>query len=357
MRLDRKNQTLNDYQELVVDPQLLVVSANGGLFQHKAINGPITPGIHLSQVFKGFWSPDIRSLCLQALHQGQTGTVVRELDRDGAYLVLEVNASPRIQDQRVIGVFVQVRDVTIEKRLQRQQAVNDKMKTISLLASEIVHKMNNPIAAILNRIGGLLVEDENENSVKTFRSELYEIQEQLYAISLVTNALTAFSMEKQTDFKLIQVNAVIENAVNLLKLFEIEKKVVYNINLDDQLPRILGSEVTLEQGLVNILRNAFESAPEKGGEVAITSKIDEQFKDFITISIADNGSGIAPEYLEFVIDPFFSTKKDGNHNGLGLSVAYGIVSNHHGSIEISSTPQKGTTVNILLPIASSVIGR
>ena len=152
------------------------------------------------------------------------------------------------------------------------------------------------------------------------------------------------------DFKLVQTNVIIENAVNLLKLFETNKKINYQINLDPNLPRVLGSEVTLEQSLVNIFRNAIDAVPPDGGDLKITSRIDRQFKDFINIVISDNGRGIPPENLDHVVDPFFSTK-DSGHNGLGLSVSYGIISNHHGSIEMASTPEKGTTINILLPIA------
>ena len=344
------SRTLNDYVELRADPEFQVVSSHGALFKYKKICDPIEPGASLSKIFKGFWSPEIRNICALALNRGETGKVVQELNRNGAYLALEATAAPYVHEMRVEGVTLFVRDVTMSQRLERQQSLNSKMKTISQLASEIVHKMNNPIAAILNRIGGMLVEDRTDCSAESLRTDLQEIQEQLYSVSLITNALTAFSTETHSDFKLIQANVIIENALNLLMMFEADKTINYQVDLDENLPRILGSEVTLEQSLVNILRNAMDAVPEKDGILIITSGIDHQFKDFIKISISDNGRGIAPENLEQIVDPFFSTK-DGNHNGLGLSVSYGIISNHQGSIEISSTPETGTAINILLPIA------
>ena len=350
MRSDFENLTLNDYLEVRADPEWQVISSHGALFQHKKLCDRIQPGTNLSKVFKGFWSPNIRHVCSLALNRGETGTTVQELDRNGDYLVLQVTAAPFIKDLQLAGVTIFVQDVTVANRLQRQEVQNNKMKTISQLASEIVHKMNNPIAAILNRIGSMLVEETDAISYDLFRADLQEIQEQLYSVSLVTNALTAFSTETQSDFKLIQANVIIEDAINLLKLFELDKAIDYHVHLDQNLPRILGSEVTLEQSLVNILRNAIEAAPESGGDLTVTSGIDEQFKDFISIVILDNGKGIAPENLNSVVDPFYSTK-NGNHNGLGLSVSYGIISNHNGSIEISSSPGNGTKINILLPIA------
>jgi len=350
MRSEFKNQTLDEFLELHVDPQLQIVATHGTLFQHKKIGDVTGPGQHLSKVFKGFWAPDIRSICVLALNRGETGAFVHEVQQNGAYLALEVTVVPKIQEARVAGIVVTVNDITVARRQQQRHALNSKMKTISQLASEIVHKMNNPIAAILNQIGSMLVENLDDMPVESFRENLQEIQEQLYAVSLVTNSLTAFSTETNIDFKLIQTNVIIENALNLLQLFENQKKIRYHADLADDLPRILGSEVTLEQGLVNILKNAIEALPEEGGDVTISSGIDAQFKDFISITISDNGPGIAQENLEQIVDPFFTTK-DSSHNGLGLSVSFGIISNHHGSIEISSMVGKGTTVSILLPIA------
>jgi len=350
MQSEFKNRTLNEFLELQVDPLLHIVASHGALFQQKKISEAPEPGQHLSKVFKGFWSPGIRSICVLALNRGETATIVHEMQNNGAYLALEVTAAPIVQAAQVAGVLVLVQDVTIARRQQQHYILDNKMKTISQLASEIVHKMNNPIAAILNRIGGMLVENLNEIPAESFRSNLQDIQEQLYAVSLVTNSLTAFSTETNMDFKLVQANVIIENALNLLQLFENQKQIHYHVDLDSSLPRILGSEVTLEQGLVNILKNAIEAMPGKGGDLTITSNIDEQFKDFISITIKDNGCGIARENMGSIVDPFFTTK-GGDHHGLGLSVSYGIISNHKGSIEISGVPGKGTAVTILLPIA------
>lgn len=351
MRSDFKNQILNEYLELHVDPQLQIVAFRGTLFEKKKIGDGVLPGRHLSKVFKGFWAPDIRSICVLALNRGETGSIVHEMRHNGAYLALEVAAAPDVKEARIVGIVVLVKDVTIAIRQERRRALTSKMKTISQLASEIVHKMNNPIAAILNQIGGMLVENLNDTPAESFRFNLQEIQEQLYAVSLVTNSLTAFSTETNLDFKLIQVNDVIENAVNLLQLLENNRTIHYHVALDGSLPRILGSEVTLEQGLVNILKNAIEAMPDEGGDLSITSRVDEHFQDFIAVSIRDNGHGIAPENMDYIVDPFFTTK-DSDHNGLGLSVSYGIFSNHNGSIEIASTPGEGTSVTILLPIAN-----
>ncbi len=344
-----ENQVMYEFQEFVFDQKWQLFETKGKLFSYKKLGGPLNKGNDIARVLGRFWNKELKLICTHALENGTTGTRVFENSRNGQSLALLFVAVPYVKNGRVRGVILTIHDITVAKRLERQQHLREKMKVISHLASEIVHNMNNPIAAILNRVGGLLVEDGKKIDATQLKSDLRLIQEQLYSMSLVTNALTAFSTEKMNDFKLISVNKVIENTVNLLNLLNQQKKIQYTLNLDEQVPRILGSEVTLEQAVVNICRNALESMPDSG-TLSITTKVDDQFRDFVNISISDDGVGIPTEQLELVFDPFYTTK-DGTHTGLGLSVCYGIISNHNGSIEIFSEMESGTTIQILLPIA------
>ncbi len=344
-----ENQVLNEFQEFVFDQKWQLFETKGKLFSYKNVGGSLSKGSDIARVLGRFWNKELKFICFNALENGMTGTRVFENSRNGQSLALLFVAVPYVKNGRVRGVILTVHDITVAKRLERQQHLREKMKVISHLASEIVHNMNNPIAAILNRVGGLLVEEGDHLNPEGLKADLRIIQEQLYSMSLVTNALTAFSTEKVKDFKLININKVIENTVNLLNLLNQQKEIHYTLHLDDHVPRILGSEVTLEQAIVNVCRNAIESVP-NSGTLAITTKVDDQFRDFVNISISDDGVGIATEQLELVFDPFYTTK-DGTHTGLGLSVCYGIISNHNGSIEIFSEIESGTTIQILLPIA------
>jgi len=349
MNHDYDQYAANEYQELIVDSKGNLTGSKGKLFQFKGIGGELDKNSPISKVLDSLWSAKVEQLCSEAFNKGTTGTYTFERTGGGDNLALLFVAVPSVYSGRVKGLVLTIHDITIAKRLERQQSLAEKMKTISQLASQIVHKMNNPIAAILNRIGGLLVEDLDQIESQKLEQELREIQEQLYSVSLVTNALTIFSTESKKEFKLVQINTIIEHSVNLIKLVNFNKKVDVDLRLQKDLPRILGSEVTLEQCLVNVLKNAAESIDENP-KITITSRIDKEFSDFINLSIADNGVGIPPEQLELVFDPFFTTK-DKSHNGLGLSVCYGIISNHGGSIEIYSKEGKGTIVQIILPIA------
>ena len=349
MKGNTNQQVMNEFQEFVIDPQGFILESRGLLFRYRGMGVEPMKGKALAQVLGPLYTEEVRKICTEALELGKTASVVVDAPFQSGIIALLFVSVPFVKNERIRGVVVSIYAITISRRLERHENLRQKMKVIALLASQIVHNMNNPIAAVLNAIGGLLVDDPEKIDPQRLRKELREIQEQIYEVAIVTNALTAFSSDSRQDFKLIQINHVIENALNLLKLIFTNKKISYHVDLDEQLPRIMGNEVTLEQAFVNLCRNAVEAMPD-GGVLSIVSQKDEQFKDFITVTIADQGLGIAPDLLDSVFDPFFTTKADG-HKGLGLTVCYGIISNHNGNIEVTSREGGGIMFQIVLPIA------
>lgn len=338
-----------DYQELLIDKQGQLVEFRGKLFEYKSIGGRLTRGGKIQRTLGDLWSKDIRRACIAALERGVSSTTVYENYHDGSNIALHFGFAPVVQKGVISGLLLRILDVTAAKRLEHQRRIHEKMTSISQLAAHLVHKMNNPIAAALNRVGGLLLKETESRDPDVLLRELRTIQEQLYAISLITTGLVAFSNENVKDYKLVQVNSVLQNVLHLMHFLDAQQKIKLDVFLDTSLPRILGSEVTLEQCFVNLCKNAVEAMPD-GGLMSITSKVDAQFPDFINVMIADQGCGIAPEHKQLVWEPFFTTK-DKSHYGLGLSVCFAIVSRHNGHIEIASQLGKGSTFQIILPIA------
>ncbi|MBN1478942.1 hypothetical protein EH223_14720 [candidate division KSB1 bacterium] len=349
MEPEDSRYALTEYQELLVDEKGQLVESKGKLFDYKSIGGRLEKGGKIQQILGEFWSKDVKQLCTFALERGISSTIVFENYHNGSNLALQFGFMPVVHKGIVCGIVLKVCDITVAKRLEHQRRIREKMANISQLAAHMVHKMNNPIAAALNRIGGLLVKEVDSRDPDVLLHELRSIQEQLYAISLITTGLVAFSNENIKDFKLVQVNSVLQNVFHLMHFLDAQRNIKLDVNLDTSLPRILGSEVTLEQCFVNICKNAVEAMP-GGGILTIISKVDEQFPDFINVMISDQGSGIAPENKQLVWEPFYTTK-DKSHAGLGLSVSFAIVSRHNGSIEIASQPGTGSTFQIILPIA------
>ncbi len=340
-------QSAAEYQELLIDSQWQLVRAEGKLFAHKRI-GQLKDGDTLQHMLGPLWNRDVKRMCVDALERGLSSQNVFERVRHGVTLTLSFACAPSIENGRIHGLVLQIKDVTARKRLEAQRELRDKMHMIAQMASKVGHKMNSPLAAVLNRIGGILMDGSGSNDAAALRRELQMIQEQIYSISLITTGLAAFSTNSRKEHKLVQLNDVVQNAMHLMKLVDAKHQINFQIELDDNLPRILGDDVTLEQCIVNICKNSVEAMP-NGGTITLTTKVDEQFDDFINIRMSDDGPGMTEQTLEHAFEPFFTTKAP--QHGLGLSVCFAVVSSHNGGIELSSQNGAGTSVQIILPIA------
>jgi len=342
---------ITDTQKLVVrlDRDLKVKDFTGILDNLKDFSDQIGKIKSLREITGQEWENKINQLCLQSIEKGKTDSFEISKLYDNIEFWFSITAEPQLIDSKISGVVLTIKDLTLRKRKERHDLLHDKMTNISLLAAQVAHKLNNPLAAVLNRIGSLLINDIDAENIPRVRGELELVQEQIYSMSVITNALVAFSKESEASFRILDINDIVEKSIELSRLLSSQKNIEYKINLDPKIPSIRGSEITLEQCIINIIRNALEAMP-SGGVFSITTGLDRLSSDYINIILHDTGMGIKEEDIEQVFDPFFKTK-DENHSGLGLSISYGIIANHNGSIEISSRPDSGTTVLILLPIA------
>ncbi len=338
----------NQYQMILTNASLKVESVQGGLAAAKGLDWELSAGADLKAGMDRFWNEELNSACEAALDSGESGTVLQERLLRGIPIALQFSVSPRVVERHIQGIHLDVQDVTLTRRLQSQRQLREKMQNVANVVSQMVHRINNPIAAILNRIGLLLVEDEDKLQVPDLREELKQVQEEIYSLSLTTNSLSVFSEDEQTSVRFINVNELLKNSIELSKLVHSEAKTQFKLQLDDDLPPILGDEITLEQCFVNIFRNAVETTG-KNGTVEIKGEVENRFGDFVKISIVDNGPGITSHAVNDIFDPFFTTKE--GHNGLGLSVAYAIVANHNGMIEAFTEEGQGTSIIVSLPVA------
>ncbi len=333
---------------LELDPKQAVESFSGSLENCDSLLSDIKPGMSLSEALKRLWNVDIEDMCNDAYLHGRTASYEIPVQCNTVQHWYLITASPRVSNQIINGVSLNVRDNTLVKRNERQLLLHDKMGNIALLASQVAHKLNNPLAAVLNHVGSLLVTDLSDENLFRVKSKLELMQEQIYSMSVITNALVAFSKESGVNFRSLDVNEIVQKSVELSHLLQIKSNITYHVTLLPNLPQVLGNEITLEQSFINIIRNALEAMPD-GGEFTITTNLDPLSNDYICVSFQDTGYGIEKQYQDQVFDPFFKTK-DENHSGLGLSISYGIIANHNGSIEFNSEPDKGTKVTVLLPV-------
>jgi PAS domain S-box-containing protein len=281
---------------------------------------------------------------------------------------------------RILGTF---RDVTEEKKLRQeseyrlQQIIQaDKMSSLGEVVAGVAHEINNPNSFITYNVP--LLEDtwrmfepiieqfDSANpgwrcghmGIKALCRDMTEIIQAIKIgsdrINKVVSNLKDFArVDDSTVGKPVQVNQVIEKTMTIVGA-RVRKAVRHlNIDLMPDLPLIPGHFQKLEQVVANLVLNAVNAIVHAdSGEISISTRFIERLQAVI-IEVADNGHGMAPEVVERVFDPFFTTRRDSGGTGLGLSVTYSLIKEHNGIIGVLSRPGTGSRFTVHLPLDSA----
>ena len=228
---------------------------------------------------------------------------------------------------------------------QRQLVQAEKIASLGRLAAGVAHEINNPLAGVLIYADILMKELKgNEQG----RKDLKEIVSQTLRCKQIVARLLEFSRQSLDERVLFDVNEIIGHCVELLQHQSLFHNVEIILDLHSDLPQILGNPGELEQVITNLMLNATD-AMEGRGRITISTQSGLDMKE-VVLTFNDTGPGIPPEIKEKIFEPFFTTKPVGVGTGLGLSVVYGVIHRHGGSIEVSSRPETGTTFIIKLPL-------
>ena len=253
------------------------------------------------------------------------------------------------ENGRIHRVVDLARDITQETLARTQMLHEDKMTSLGKLSASVVHEINNPLAGILNfvKIMQSILNDGSPNpeELGDMRNYLSMVYEETARISRTLSDLLAFSRKIKPEFQLLDLNAVIEETISLIGNQMQLEGITIRPNLDSNLHPVLAVREQIKQILVNLFLNAQE-AMTQGGTLTVKTK---NLSKEIMIRVADTGKGIPKESLSQIFEPFFTTKKICSRVGLGLSVVYGIVRDHKGSIKVDSVLGQGTTFTIRLP--------
>ncbi len=236
---------------------------------------------------------------------------------------------------------VVIKDTSEVKQLRQQISQNEKLAVLGQLAAGVAHEIGNPLTSISSIVQILARKLKDENTLKY----LSNIKENIDRISKIVRQLVDFARTPNYETEPVQLNSVIEKALEIVKYDKRVKKVEFKTKLSSALPLIKIVPDQIIQVFVNILINALDAMDGKG-TITVTSSYNG---NFIFVEISDTGCGISEEILPQIFDPFFTTKEVGKGTGLGLSVSYGIVSKFGGDIEVSSKLNEGSTFKIKLP--------
>ena len=272
----------------------------------------------------------------------------RLMTRAGEQRTTNIAIAPLLSREFVsVGRILLVDDITERVLLEAQLSQADKLSSIGLLAAGVAHEINTPLAVISSHAQMLSKQMSGDTKLGPL---LDKITQQSFRAAEIANGLLNFSRTSTTEFRDTSLNQVIRDTLSLVEHQLKTAQISIDMELADDLPLISGNPGKLQQVFLNLLLNA-KDAMAGGGQLRIKT----QANGHVEAIIADTGSGIAPEHLKRIYDPFFTTKTapkagDRRGTGLGLSVSYGIIQEHAGKIEVVSSIGAGTTFHLEFPM-------
>jgi two-component system, NtrC family, sensor kinase len=239
----------------------------------------------------------------------------------------------RDADGRVTGILGSCRDITAHKEMQELLNHAQKMETVGRLTAGIAHEINTPLGIILGYSQLLLEDVEGDSQIHV---DLQTIVKQTEVCRKIVSDLLGFSRHTESTISEVDLNRSIAEVVEVLQhTFNLDN-VTITSDLDPELPMIQGDQDKLKQVLANLLGNAHDAIG-TDGTIHIQSRLDVD-RNEVVFGVVDTGTGIEPRNLEQVFDPFYTTKPVDEGTGLGLSVTFGIVREHGGTITVESPP-------------------
>jgi PAS domain S-box-containing protein len=289
---------------------------------------------------KRFWGKVWESILAGNIWRGE----IVNRNKKGELMYIELIISPIIDPSgKVVGFLGSHRDITEKRHLEEQLIRSQKMENIGTLAAGIAHEVGNPLTSISS-----LVQVIQRTTDDTFAKDKLElVKNQINRIAKIIRELVDFSRPSHYEEKMVDLNKMIREAVNITRYGKKARDVTFNLELADNIPPIHVVPDQLIQVFINIIINSLDAIEDDSGSITISSRIDGKF---LYTVIQDTGKGIEEEDLEKIFDPFFTTKRVGEGTGLGLWVSYGIIKNFGGNISVDSVVGRGTTVTISLPI-------
>ena len=268
--------------------------------------------------------------------------------RAGELRIANIAIAPLLsRDFVAVGRIILVDDITERVSLETQLAQADKLSSIGLLAAGVAHEINTPLAVISSYAQMLSKQLKGDARLAPV---LDKITQQSFRAAEIANGLLNFSRTSTTEFRETNLNQVIRDTLSLLEHQFKTAQIIVDLELAEDLPPIHGNPGKLQQVFLNLLLNAKEAMP-GGGRLRVATL----FNGHVAALVNDSGSGIAPEHLKRIYDPFFTTKTmarpgDRRGTGLGLSVSYGIIQEHAGKIHVESAVGAGTTFHLEFPL-------
>jgi PAS domain S-box-containing protein len=293
--------------------------------------------------------------------------------KDGALIWTEVKASFEVDaDGKPVGIIGVSRDISERKRAQKEKEAlqeklerSRKMEALGLLAGGVAHDLNNVLSGIVS-YPDLLLMDLPEDSA--LRRPILTMRESGQKAATIVQDLLTLARRGVVTTEVVNLNDIVGEYLlspEYDKLRSYHPDVAVETRLQSDLPNIRGSSVHLKKSIMNLVSNAAEAQPE-GGRIIIateTSRLQMPPKgydlpaegEYVLLQVEDFGQGISAEDLPRIFEPFYTKKVMGRSGtGLGMAVVWGTVEDHHGYIDVHSTPGRGSTFRLYFPVTGEL---
>jgi len=248
-----------------------------------------------------------------------------------------------------------LRDISLRKQLEEQLRQTERLAELGTLASGMAHEIGTPMNVILGRAEFLQRKTKDPDTAKGLQT----IIDQVERITRIMNQLLTFARRRPIERRPTNLNKVVVDTLEMVRERFKRHRIELKTDLAPTLPLVEADPDQIGQVILNLAINALHAIGNEGAlhiGTSVAAVLDGSggaATDMVELSVSDSGHGIAPEDLDKIFNPFFTTKEVGKGTGLGLTVVHGIVQEHGGQIKVESETQKGTTFRILLPIAAS----
>ncbi len=250
-------------------------------------------------------------------------------------------ARMRDDDGRILGAVVSIEDVSEVKALTDQLIRADRLAAMGELTAGVAHEVRNPLGIIKASVQ--LAEESGGDPART-AEVMRVIRQEIDRLDRVIKALLDFGRPSAPTLRTTDMRSVLDDVVLFTSRFAEQAHVEIQTAYDLADLTVFADADQLKQVFVNLVSNAVQSMDGVGGALRLSAWRD---REYVYVSVADNGPGMTPDIMEKVFDPFFSTRDAGT--GLGLTIVHRIIDQHGGRIEMVSRPGKGTTFTVVLP--------
>ena len=307
------------------------------------------------------WPEEHRAQAGELLHRVlEKGQAVRNLEvvrvtKEGARLDILLTLSPLHRpDGSFRGVACIGKDFTSEKQLQATLMQSEKMVAVGQLISGVAHELNNPLTSVLGYAELLSTSDRLERSGEY----LEKIAKEAQRCQRIVANLLSFARKHEPRAEPTCLNSVVRDTLELRAYDLRVSGIELEEDLDPSLPMTLADAHQLQQVIVNLLNNAQQAmlGAHGSGRLRVETRREAGGADghpALLLAVTDDGPGVPAELRKRIFDPFFTTKAIGEGTGLGLSLSYGIVQEHGGSLSVHDAPGAGARFELRLPVLAA----